>query len=302
MPGQAGTISYPPYIQAFHGYMLGDGILDPPTDVTKQMDAVLLADNPHSGVAAVDPDIYLGEAAIRVTELGSEADFFDPQTTWDTYAETALAKAEDMVNSGVDLDADVDTFEEDSLPNLARSYNRMSAGFADINAVSSTAFIGGLSLLESAFNSDVSRYRASRKLEINRQKAAITLQGVSTMAQMYSIKLQSLQASAQLSEGHAIAEINAKNAQLMQDLNLTIDENFWEMAVLERGSAMIGAIGGVAAGPKPPTKLEQLTAGVANAASMALQIGTATGSPAAGLLTLIGGSLLTNAQVNQSQN
>ena len=207
-----------------------------------------------------------------------------------------------MVNSGADLDADIDTFEEDSLPNLARSYNRMSAGFADINAVSSTAFIGGLSLLESAFNSDVSRYRASRKLEINRQKAAIILQGVSTMAQMYSIKLQSLQASAQLSEGHAIAEINAKNAQLMQDLNLTIDENFWEMAVLERGSAMIGAIGGVAAGPKPPTKLEQLTAGIANAASMALQIGTATHSPIAGVLTLIGGSLLASANANQNQN
>ena len=55
--GQAGTISYPPYIQDFHKYMLGDGKLSSLTNVTVQMDAVLLADNPHSGVAAVDPDI-----------------------------------------------------------------------------------------------------------------------------------------------------------------------------------------------------------------------------------------------------
>uniref|UniRef100_A0A6M3KQK0 Uncharacterized protein n=1 Tax=viral metagenome TaxID=1070528 RepID=A0A6M3KQK0_9ZZZZ len=89
----------------------------------------------------------------------------DLNTKIPTMLEQALSTAQTLVAS-TPIDNLVDAFETKSLPEHLRSVNRLSAGMADINAVNSSAFILGMTMLESDRTQVIADYRAKLVADI----------------------------------------------------------------------------------------------------------------------------------------
>lgn len=91
----------------------------------------------------------------------------------------------------VDTTAEVETatsaYEATLLPALARSYNRISAGLAEINAVEGTALPTGFAIVEAEHLAQVGRYTEDMHRQVRadiRQQKATLLQGMIQLHQM----------------------------------------------------------------------------------------------------------------------
>ena len=83
---------------------------------------------------------------------------------------TAIKANADTIIDDDDIQALVDAFESDTLPEYQRNVSRFLAGMSDINAVNSSAFLFGMAILESERFKQVTRYKAELTHEMEKEK------------------------------------------------------------------------------------------------------------------------------------
>ena len=313
MPGPSGEIKYQDYIQKTHANMMfganDDAIgttldlfitnLHNMADILTDADEGLLSLNPYTSVVSYNPDTDLSQAQSTVNSFSALVSEIDEISTWNTMVDAAFDKLSKLLPDTSQVDSEVTSYEAAAKTQLANSYNRVAAGFFDINGVVGTAFPSALAMLELSFTTDVNRFRAERTHQADKNRAMVMAQAVDSMTRLLQTKLQGSANTVNMQGRQAGMTIAAKEDQRIADTNLSVDETFWRMRALRSGLDVLKGPAGVAAGPEGPSKFDRIMSGVLTSFSMAGQLGQITGSVEAGVGAFVLGSLASVFAANQ---
>ena len=256
--GSSGNVTHAAYLEAVHASWLdhagADTISDSVTDVMNSALGnspwtVLSAYNPDAAIAAYEAEL----AAFKVLLSG-----LLETTDWETLynkADTVLAGVAeaaiiaDAAAFGSILDSDMNT---KILPRFRR-------GMQDINAVVSSAFVLGQSVIEGFRDREIAKYTSQLRLDINSKK----ITAVDQMIQMMSRRIAWNESLTRMTVESNRIKIVAKKEE--SDLNATYDEEDgkWDLEVFQYGANAMAAISGGVAGAKlkPPSQLQSAIGG-----------------------------------------
>lgn len=319
--GGSGVVDYPDYMKTVHGRWLNNDGGDVPTN--SMVDAINAAygNSPWVGQVAYDPgpDITAYEAVITayagiLAGINDTADW----SAFYTQAGTSIVLADATDTTDVDgitnaiIVADVDAFA-DSLDDeiIAKVLPRFQSGMRDINAVVSSAFPIGQSIIESFRNREVAKHESGLRISAAHKNADIELANETLHYDIKKINLlkntelirSNLSASEQMlrlmlqrisfEDGYMKTFIEGRRIKIVAekeevDVNLKINEadGLWDLEVFQHGANMLAAIGGGTAMPKgkEPSQAQSVIGGAMSGAAAGTMIspglGTAIGAVA----------------------
>lgn len=311
MGGPTGKVSFPAGLAEFHQgtpaaglplaakSMLGVADFSAATgaaiiDIDLMSTLVTMMDtggNPFASVNAFNPDTILSKTEDRVDAFVSLAETIDQSADWEAMCLTALNRA-DSILAADELEVEVANFESKSEGELARGYNRITAGFFDINAVVSTSFPAGLASLEEQHRANVSRFRTERTVQRARERSFVVMQSISDMVQLFSLKIQAESGAAQLQQQSGFQKIAVKDSQTATDVGFNVDESNYNLETLKSGSTVLAALNNAPIVPKGLTRAQSALSGLTAGAGFGINIGIATGNFGIGAIgALVGGAL-----------
>lgn len=288
MSGPAGQVGFPTYLEDFHEEVLTGGATPALTsDVQTVVNAMLAGGNPYEGVASYNPDDELDMTQEVLTKFANTVDSINEYSSWNMMADTVLERMTEVIPGNEDIDEDVTAFQVQAQNDLARSYNRVTAAFRDVNGVVGNAMPTAIALLEVDFNNQVARYRTERMLQRSRERAIVFLQSVDSIYRILALRVQSQQALTGTQDVVTRFKIGAKMDQIKSDIGLQVDEATWDLSILQDGAGVIGAMSGIPPVSKKLTPLQSILSSAFTGASMGMMMG-----PQGALLGGIGGALL----------
>lgn len=307
MGQSTGITAYPDYITNFHSKALtGEMAADEETPYSNKdflnstniadiIDAILggvplVNGNPYLNFETYDPTDDISEIEERLEDYLSAASF-DELALWEAYVDKASTKAVTLLPDSL-LSSMVSEFEAQEMSNLARATNRITAGFDDINAVTSTAFPVGLALAEIDAGRNIARFKAERAGEIEKTRALFVLQSVDNMTRQFSTRMTMGQNGYQLQAELAKIKITAQHDYDLEEATRDVEAVLWPITVYERGLRTIGALGGVSPVQEKPSAITSALTGIMSGASTALPLAMALGSMEIGIPLVIAASLL----------
>ena len=329
--GGSGQVDYPNYMESQHGTWLGDA--------DTLMDAARTA-NPWTGEVSYDPDEQLAIAWCAVCAFNTVVDGLDHRVDWhaimtqaqdvlgqvadETSWESSVAQAQDTIGYIADeteweasmsqAKTTIDEIIDDTYISEASSAHndilndqlesvdlpKFKAGMADINAVMSSAFVVGQSIMHAYKERNVSKYAGDLGMRLHEQrnnligagaverlkfplmKNQMVLKGTedrlrlalqrnqmiaNSSAEMVRFLLQEVdfkKAVSHMSVEEKRIHIVAKTEEV--DEQQAIDENnaLWNLSTLQYGANMMASIGGAAGmtgGNKKPSKAQSALGG-----------------------------------------
>ena len=297
MGGQAGQVGFPAYLEEFHDEVLtGSAAPSLSSDVQTVMNSLFSGGNPYTGVASYNPDEALQLSQDSVNRFVSTVKGIRETSTWNRFVDVVMGRINEILPSANDIDEDVQAFDVQSMGDLARSYNRVTAGFRDINAVVSTAFPTALALLENDHNNQVARYRTERMLQRNRERALVFIQSVEQIYKIMALRMTGEMNLVSAQDGVSRFKIGAKMDQIRGDVGFQHDETMWDLSILQEGAGVIGAMSGIPPVSKKLSPLQSIVSGALTGLTFGMQAGIATGSFEIGaigaLVGAVGGGFL----------
>ena len=299
--GGTAVSTYPSYLQSVHTALLSgetfvDG--DAPLSFTDPnrwgnvMDAILAASSgyggsPYAAVTAYDPTEDIERVQERYDEWAGELDSIDPDTLFTQWVGDAVTLAGSTVASG-EIDNAVDAFENRSQAAFMRNVSRYATGMFDIGAVMTSQFGMGMAQLELDRQDQLNDMDARLRLLAERERYEAARGYVGQLAQLYMAKIQEQRAGigGQLDISRIAATMYQD--QILTDLDYEVKDATWDLELFQYGMNNIGALSGAIQTYKAQTKGERLAANIMTSASFGLQVGTAMGSPAAGVVGGVG--------------
>jgi hypothetical protein len=245
--GGSGAVSHSAYLEAVHGDWLnatGTDLIE--KSVTEAMDSAL-GNSPWIGVTAYDPDADIAAYGVVVADLKTLLSGLSDTADWAAlYAQADLTLAgpaeaaiiADAAAFASILDADLNT---KILPRFRR-------GMQDINAVNSSAFVIGESVIEGFRDRELAKYTSALRLDTNAKKIAAT----DMMVQMAGRRITWNEEYTKIFVEATRLKIVAKKEEA--DRNAAIDEadGKWDLGVFQFGANLLAAIGGGTAVPYMP--------------------------------------------------
>jgi len=254
-----------------------------------------------------------------------------PQTDWESAIAGAKSKIDDLDLSNDDeLEAMVSAYESQQSIQHAKALSRFNAGMADINAVMSSAFVVGQSLLESQRQSDVGTFRSNAllqlrkdrqgyilpsveqilrgqqfqteqkraimaaKMDIGRVHGVMILQSTADLIRIYGARLESEKALLTARMEISRMAIVSQRERLDTELEITTKDAMWDLNLYAPAGNLLASIGGGTVHPDDTTKMRSgssaLVNGVGGAISGAM-MGAPAGPPGMIAGAIIGGSL-----------
>ena len=325
--GSSGKVDYPTYIKVIHANWLahtgedGSGKDEVSASITDVMNTAL-AGSPFATALAYNPDTDLADVGGHLVSLanmilndefmsydkkiiGSAETNFIPTTDFTaTLVETKAAV--ETLYSSTEVNADIEAYadlldaqiEETVLPRFRR-------GMQDINAIQSSAFVIGASLIEVGRTRDIAKYGGSLRLQNYQNKAQ---QAMATALSLVQLKLQALQSDSDLAYRMAVSNIEFQRAvvtSLMDftktkiiakkeesEANLEIDEKDarWDLEVFKYGANLLAsAAGGTVHEGVKNNKFTSALGGALSGAGAGASIGGVPGAAIGGAIGLIGG-------------
>ena len=284
------TSSYASYLQDIHSALMTG--TDPSVSITDfaaygnisdAFVAAVASGSPYAAVEAYDPETDIDTIQARIDEHLTAVDAIDPDALVQGWA-TAAATAADSAVTSAEIDAAVDAFEARSQGAYLRNVSRFAAGMFDIGAVMTTQFGMGLAQMELDRQEQVNDMDARLRLVAERERYQAVMQYSSEMARMFALQLQELRAGAGTQFDASRFAIQAYQDQIGLDLSYEVNDATWDLELFQYPMGNIGVLSGAVQMHKPQTKGERLAASVMTAGSFGLQVGTAMGSPQAGVL------------------
>lgn len=282
--GGTGKVDFPDYMKQAHKFLLdeiavGNGQDSPAGGVNLQIDNSV-DNSPFATEAAYDPSSKLAQTQLKIDDFVDFVEARDHKEDWTRMwrCAQALLETDDRLDFG-DLFArakkaaacladpeNVDRLTEAQemvlRGNLARSKARVAAGFGDINAAQTSAFVIAMALLESDFNNDLAQFDAQARLEQERARNAAALELTKIASQQetskYGSALQAVQMMMSLlgeniSSRNAVAQLQgevnrvaivAKKEQVDVDRQIAEQDALWNLTLYQYGANVLGAIGG----------------------------------------------------------
>lgn len=292
--GGSGKVSYPAYMEAVHQDWLEGAATSRLTteNVTAIMSAAIGV-SPFSGEAAYDPDTDLDAVDTAVCAFDTVVDALSHLTDW----EVAIANAATVIDASVITDdyinADVDAYAEvvdDQLEAVV--IPRFEAGMLNINAVMSSAFVIGRSILEGMRNRDVNKYHADLRLKADTQRSDMVLKSADRMLIDLIQRVEFERHVATLTAESRRLRIVAVKEQTDQNLTIAESDARWDLEVFQYGANVLAGIGGgTAATKREPSKSQSAIGGALAGAAIGAQVGGGPGAIAGAVIGL-GASLL----------
>ena len=288
----SGSVDYPDYIKLMHTNLLTGATVvdtantpfDASTNLFTAIDAAV-ATSPYSGEDAYDPDSDIAIFVAALAVFSGVVSAFDDD--WSTYS-GAVDTAVDDIYSETDVDAVTDAHADilddrlttDVLP-------RFQAGMRDINAVISSSFTIGQSVLEAFNTREVAEFDAKLRMQNYGMKIQLIGQGVKDSIGLQQLKLQfNQEVSRQTIEAYRI-KVVMKKEEIDEHLDILDNDYRWGIELYQYGSNAIGAVAGSAVGTgKTPSKFNSVLGGAMSGAAAGGMIGGPIG---AGVGAVVGG-------------
>lgn len=291
-PPDVGT-DYPTYLQHVHGAILAG---DDPTGLLTISDynewgnvfdffkaaTSAVGGSPYATVEAHDPDESLTANQERYDEWTEILDAMDPETDIAAFVAAAATSADTLVPS-TEIDDVVDAFEARSKGAYLREVSRYAIGMFDVGAVMTTQFGMGLAHMERDRADQLNDLDARLRLMAERERFTSATQLAIEMARYQQFQVQEQRASVGGLVDISKLDIAARQDQIGLDLGYEVNDAIWDLELINYPLQHIGALSGAVALHKQQTPGERLAAGVLQSGSFGLQVGTALGSPAAGI-------------------
>ena len=317
--GGSGVVDYPDYMKTVHGKWLDNAGGDTPANSLVDAINAAYGSSPWTAATAYDPatDITAYEAAISgfATILAGIVDTADWAALY-TQAEASIDITDVTDTSDVtgitnaEIVADVDAFA-DSLDDeiTTKVLPRFQSGMRDINAVVSSSFVIGQSVIEGFRDREVAKHESGLRLSAAHKNADIELANETLHLE---VKKLNVVKESELVRNRALATdqmlrlmlqrisfedsymktvIEGKRIKIVankeeNDVNLKIDESdaMWDLEIFQHGANMLAAIGGGTATPKgkEPSQMQSVIGGAMAGAAAGSMIspgwGTAIGA------------------------
>ena len=275
--GQSGTVDWPGYMKEFHGDMLG--VVGFSAGITVQH-AINTAWNnsPWLTAAAYDPDVDIAAWEANMAAFSTVLLGIDEATEW--AALFAQAKLSIDGATAAEIIADAAAFSDildDEI--LTRTLPRFEGGMRNINAVVSSAFVIGESIIEGFRNRDVAKHVSSIKMA----NIDSYLAGTEQMLKFLLSKYGWQEAFTKTTIESRKIKIIAKKEQIDLDLEYDKGNALWNIELFKYAGNALASIGSASqqkeGGPsKAQTALGSAMAGAAAGAYG----GSFMGNPVAG--------------------
>ena len=294
--GTSGAVEHPSYIESTYQLLVTGEVADPiAADYTVGSDAgdaginllnamaiATTVANPYASATSFVPDSYISSsqdewatANTTLTGTGVTTD----TTRWESMHDSAKGKA-DALFTGDEIDDAVDAYAEKTVDEFNATVNRYSAGMAEANAIHSSAFIIGMSLIERKRLDDINKQRSVLTLENERRKTEYMQKAIGDMVNLMNMhmgnRLELLRFQMELNRNATIF----KKEQYAQDLEFDRTDALWDIEVIAKGASVMSAPGGGQYMPEKPSTIASAASGTLAGAATGATIGTAIGGPA----------------------
>lgn len=273
--GSSGAVSFPGYMMTVHNDWLdktGTELID--KCITEVMNEAL-DNSPFATAATYDPDadiaVWEGAITAYAAILAGLSDTVD-WTNLFTQADTTI----DLL-----IDDDVAAFADQLDDEITtKVLPRFRRGMQDINAVVSSAFVIGASVIEGFRNRDVAKHASSARLH----GMTLKLSGTEQMIGMMTRRIGWEEAYAKFVVDSRKIKIIAKTEETDKNIEYDEADALWNIKAFQYGANLLAAPGGGTAvnTPSSMSKTQSAIAGAAAGAAMGSQIypgyGTAIGA------------------------
>ena len=260
--GSSGEVSWPNWISTLH---------------RQGGDAMWLAINsaravsPFIGMTTYDPDTEITYMGGELATLNDHIDNFDPASDWADMIDTVKAVYDTKLMDDATLAAAVAAYSDildDDLTN--KTLPRFRSGMRDINAVQSSAFVIGQSLLEAFKAREVAKYAADYRGDAEKGKAALIIQTAGKLLEPQLAKLEMRKASAELSIDASRIMIVARKEERDGQNEIMEADHKWDFEKFNSyGNYIAGMSGGTAhaTGKQPSTASSAIGGALSGAAA-----------------------------------
>lgn len=247
----AGRIDFPTHMKTVHQDWLDQTGTDTiEASIVDKMNTAL-GGSPYGSMTAYDPATPLSTMDTAVGAFNTRVDALDPDGDW----VTALG----VVKTAVDSDVFDDTYINADIAALRSVIDsqiennvlpRFQAGLRDVNAVMSSAFVIGESIIEAMANNDIVKYGSELRTKTNLQRNDFILKGTEAILRnMYAIT------ELEKNVAHYTVEVNRMRIAALKekkDTENTIDvkDGRWDLETYQYGANLLASIGGGTVVPK----------------------------------------------------
>jgi len=276
--GGAGVVDYPAHMKTWHSMALDDSGVDTLTSSMTDMMNIAFGADPYAGESAYDPDTDLASMLTSVDEFKTLVTLLSSGNTLDTVIANILADSR--------IDNAVDEYSLDLGDRLTSEViPRFESGMRDINAVVSSAFAIGRSIIEVSQTRQIAKYSADLHLKAFGDDAL----------RLIALKLEYQKSLTQITSEANRIKIVAKKEEA--GVNLEIDEAAatWDMEVFQHGANLLASIGGGVMVPGEKKGKSQASSaiggammGAAAGAMIGAEMGSITGPQGAAIGAVLG--------------
>lgn len=274
--GGAGVVDYPTHMKTWHSMALDHTGVDSLTSSMTDIMNAAIGSDPFTGEVAYDPDAQLAAMLAKITSHEAIVNALDEGVDWLNFtviADGAISFITPVPAADAEIDADVLAFGDQLDVQLTNTvYPRFEAGMRDINAVVSSAFAIGRTVIEEGRNIEVAKHASGLRIKAfilkdtiladnikdkNTLNTNLVMKGASDMLLAMANRVQFQQGiTHMLIEANRI-KIVAKKEEV--DTNLEIDESAatWDLNVFQHGANLLASIGG---GTMVPNERKKSTA------------------------------------------
>jgi hypothetical protein len=243
----SGAVSHSAYLEAIHGNWLNHTATDTiGKSITEVMDSAL-GNSPWTGALAYDPDADIAAYEAVLAAFSLVLSGLSDTVDWATmYAQADLTLAgvaeaaiiADAAAFGAILDSDLNT---KILPRFRR-------GMQDINAVVSSAYVLGLSVIEGFRDREIAKHTSVLRLDVNARKISATDQMVQMMGRRITWNEDYVKTFIEATR----IKIVAKKEETDRNAIIEDADAKWDLGVFQHGANLLAAIGGGTAVPYLP--------------------------------------------------
>ena len=240
------AIEYPSYMQIQHEFWLDGGGTG--ADDTKGLTLAIknaITTNPFTGLTGYNPTTDIASMASAIVTFAATVSSMNAHTDFDTYHDAAVAQIDAKIAPDSYILARVQAHASalDSEIN-AKIIPRFNAGMRDINAVQTSAFVIGRSIIEVDRNEKVDKFMADLRFQADAKRGDLIQAATNEMVRMYLQKLELGRVVGAMTIEQLRLAIAAQSDYKTEIKALAADLGRWPLEVYKYGANMLAAIGG----------------------------------------------------------
>lgn len=284
--GQSGTVGFPVYLEAQHEDWLTTDLKSMKNFIDERQDGP----SPYTSAFAFNPEPELDDAQRLMDELNDKGDAFDATTEWEDALDTVTTKLDSTLLTTSEITSAVARFNANQVAEFQKGLSRTAGGFADINSVSTPAFVIGAGMVEMAKQRSSDDFDSKLELQQDRERTFAALQSTAELLKAFVTEFDFKRASSAMQLEMSKMTIISQSERLEQELAIDVNDFEYDMHLFSYGQNLMSAISGAPTIPRPTPKFKSALGGLVGGAASFGQLGAALGPEGAIFGALLGGA------------